>query len=253
MSLENYSNMNSVSIANSLGSGSRAPILIPEEYNSWVGCMNLHLNAINEDVWKCVEGTYITPENIATLATNQDTQTEIIRKLELQAKKELFMEYLIGNPTIHIETLYNLYGELQSYESSIDPPTTTGFGGPLALVSTTSQNQTPFNDQNFNNFNHTTSFQNQTFQSDSNDEADYQQLCALVANTNLQRFLLNHGQSNLRPNFQNRPSFGQNNSGFQPRPSFGQNNSGFQPRPYFGQNSQIPSFHNNSNQGFLNQ
>ncbi|XP_052626712.1 uncharacterized protein LOC128133358 [Lactuca sativa] len=98
-----------------------------------------------------------------------------------------------GNPAIHTESLYNLYGELQSYESSIDPPTTAAFGGPLALVSTTSQNQTPFIDQNFNHFNHTTSFQNQTFQSDSNDEADYQQLCALVANTNLQRFIPNHG------------------------------------------------------------
>ena len=51
--------------------------------------MNLHLNAINEDIWKCVEGTYVTPENMATLATNQATQTDIIRKLELQAKKEL--------------------------------------------------------------------------------------------------------------------------------------------------------------------
>nr|KAJ0193485.1 hypothetical protein LSAT_V11C800451940 [Lactuca sativa] len=89
MSLANSSNMNSVSIATTLGSSSRAPILIPEEYNSWVGHMNLHLNAINEDIWKCVEGTYITPENMATLATNQATQTEIIRKLELQAKKEL--------------------------------------------------------------------------------------------------------------------------------------------------------------------
>nr|KAJ0210537.1 hypothetical protein LSAT_V11C400158600 [Lactuca sativa] len=171
-----------------------------------------------------------------------------------------------GNPAIHTESLYNLYGELQSYESSIDPPTTAAFGGPLALVSTTSQNQTPFIDQNFNHFNHTTSFQNQTFQSDSNDEADYQQLCALVANTNLQRFIPNHGQSNFRPNFQPRPSFGknnssfqprpsfgQNNSSFQPRPSFGQNNSGFQTRPYFGQNSQRPSFQNNSNQGFQNQ
>lgn len=285
MSLANYSNMNSVSIANSLGSGSRAPILIPEEYNSWVGRMNLHLNAINEDIWKCVEGTYVTPENMATLATNQATQTDIIRKLELQAKKELvsgiphsilsqmddimmltanqiwenlknrfcgnkriignkrtsvlnefdnfkmlssetihdahdrfnlimvkmnnlgikktqheinlkFLNNLFeswkmvkliiqGNPAIHTESLYNLYGELQSYESSIDPPTIAAFGGPLALVSTTSQNQTPFNDQNFNHFNQTTSFQNQSFQSDSNDEADYQQLCALVANINL--------------------------------------------------------------------
>nr|KAJ0200739.1 hypothetical protein LSAT_V11C600306770 [Lactuca sativa] len=366
MSLANYSNMNSVSIANSLGSGSRAPILIPEEYNSWVGRMNLHLNAINEDIWKCVEGTYVTPENMATLATNQATQTDIIRKLELQAKKELvsgiphsilsqmddimmltanqiwenlknrfcgnkriignkrtsvlnefdnfkmlssetihdahdrfnlimvkmnnlgikktqheinlkFLNNLFeswkmvkliiqGNPAIHTESLYNLYGELQSYESSIDPPTIAAFGGPLALVSTTSQNQTPYNDQNFNHFNQTTSFQNQSFQSDSNDEADYQQLCALVANTNLQRFIPNHGQSNFKPNFQTRPSFGQNNSSFQPRPSFGQNNSsfqprpsfgqnnsGFQPRPYFGQNSQRPSFQNNSNQGFQNQ
>ncbi|XP_052627826.1 uncharacterized protein LOC128134292 [Lactuca sativa] len=241
MSLANYSNMNSVSIANSLGSGSRAPILIPEEYNSWVGRMNLHLNAINEDVWKCVEGTYVTPENMATLATNQATQVEITKKLELQAKKELVsgiphsilsqmddiilltanqiwenlknrfcgnkriignkrtsvlnefdnfkmlssetihdahdrFNLIMGNPAIHTETLYNLYGELQSYESSIDPPTTAAFGGPLALVSTTSQNQTPFNDQNFNHFNQTTSFQNQAFQSDSNDEADYQQL-----------------------------------------------------------------------------
>ncbi|XP_052626936.1 uncharacterized protein LOC128133509 [Lactuca sativa] len=237
MSLANYSNMNSVSIANSLGSGSRAPILIPEEYNSWVGRMNLHLNAINEDVWKCVEGTYVTPENMATLATNQATQVEITKKLELQAKKELVsgiphsilsqmddiilltanqiwenlknrfcgnkriienkrtsvlnefdnfkmlssetihdahdrFNLIMGNPAIHTETLYNLYGELQSYESSIDPPTTAAFGGPLAL---------------------TTSFQNQAFQSDSNDEADYQQLCALVANTNLQRFIPNHG------------------------------------------------------------
>nr|KAJ0193110.1 hypothetical protein LSAT_V11C800454000 [Lactuca sativa] len=105
-----------------------------------------------------------------------------------------------GNPAIHTETLYNLYGELQSYESSIDPPTTTAFGGPLAFVSTTSQNQIPFNDQNFNHFNQATSFQSQTLQSDLNDEADYQQLCALVANTNLQRFLPNHGQSNLRKN-----------------------------------------------------
>ncbi|XP_052625081.1 uncharacterized protein LOC128132566 [Lactuca sativa] len=241
MSLANYSNMNSVSIANSLGSGSRAPILIPEEYNSWVGRMNLHLNAINEDIWKCVEGTYVTPENMATLATNQATQTDIIRKLELQAKKELVsgiphsilsqmddimmltanqiwenlknrfcgnkriignkrtsvlnefdnfkmlssetihdahdrFNLIMGNPAIHTESLYNLYGELQSYESSIDPPTIAAFGGPLALVSTTSQNQTPFNDQNFNHFNQTTSFQNQAFQSDSNDEADYQQL-----------------------------------------------------------------------------
>nr|KAJ0209793.1 hypothetical protein LSAT_V11C400226980 [Lactuca sativa] len=289
--------------------------------------MNLHLNAINEDIWKCVEGTYVTPENMATLATNQATQTDIIRKLELQAKKELvsgiphnilsqmddimiiignkrtsvlnefdnfkmlssetihdthdrfnlimvkmnnfgikktqheinlkflnnlFESWKMGNPAIHTESLYNLYGELQSYESLINPPTTAAFGGPLALVSTTSQNQTPFIDQNFNHFNQTTSFQNQTFQSDSNDEADYQQLCALVANTNLQRFIPNHGQSNFRPNFQPRPSFGQNNSSFQPRPSFGQNNSGFQPRPYFGQNSQRPSFQNNSNQGFLN-
>ncbi|XP_052627584.1 uncharacterized protein LOC128134158 [Lactuca sativa] len=258
MSLANYSNMNSVSIANSLGSGSRAPILIPEEYNSWVGRMNLHLNAINEDIWKCVEGTYVTPENMATLATNQATQTDIIRKLELQAKKELVsgiphsilsqmddimmltanqiwenlknrfcgnkriignkrtsvlnefdnfkmlssetihdahdrFNLIMGNPAIHTESLYNLYGELQSYESSIDPPTIAAFGGPLALVSTTSQNQTPYNDQNFNHFNQTTSFQNQSFQSDSNDEADYQQLCALVANTNLQRFIPNHG------------------------------------------------------------
>ncbi|KAL7586646.1 hypothetical protein Lser_V15G40445 [Lactuca serriola] len=241
MSLANYSNMNSVSIANSLGSGSRAPILIPEEYNSWVGRMNLHLNSINEDVWKCVEGTYVTPENMATLATNQVTQVEITKKLELQAKKELVsgiphsilsqmddiilltanqiwenlknrfcgnkriignkrtsvlnefdnfkmlssetihdahdrFNLIMGNPAIHTETLYNLYGELQSYESSIDPPTTAAFGGPLALVSTTSQNQTPFNDQNFNHFNQTTSFQNQVFQSDSNDEVDYQQL-----------------------------------------------------------------------------
>ncbi|XP_052625651.1 uncharacterized protein LOC128132756 [Lactuca sativa] len=258
MSLANYSNMNSVSIANSLGSGSQAPILIPEEYNSWVGRMNLHLNAINEDIWKCVEGTYVTPENMATLATNQATQTNIIRKLELQAKKELVFgiphsilsqmddimmltanqiwenlknrfcgnkriignkrtsvlnefdnfkmlssetihdvhdrfNLIMGNPAIHTESLYNLYGELQSYESSIDPPTIAAFGGPLALVSTTSQNQTPYNDQNFNHFNQTTSFQNQSFQSDSNDEADYQQLCALVANTNLQRFIPNHG------------------------------------------------------------
>nr|KAJ0219779.1 hypothetical protein LSAT_V11C200090090 [Lactuca sativa] len=336
MSLANYSNMNSISIANSLGSGSRAPILIPEEYNS------VH-----------VEGTYVTPENMATLATNQATQTDIIRKLELQAEKELvsriphsilsqmddimmltanqiwenlknrfcgnkriignkrtsvlnefdnfemlssetihdahdrfnlimvkmnnlgikktqhkinlkFLNNLFeswkmvkliiqGNPAIHTESLYNLYGELQSYESSIDPPTIATFGGPLALVSTTSQNQTPYNDQNFNHFNQTTSFQNQSFQSDSNDEADYQQLCALVANTNLQRFIPNYGQSNFRPNFQPRPSFGKNNSSFQPRPSFGQNNSGFQPRPYFGQNSQRPSFQNNSNQGFENQ
>nr|KAJ0189326.1 hypothetical protein LSAT_V11C800448330 [Lactuca sativa] len=235
------------------GSGSRAPILIPEEYNSWVGRMNLHLNAINEDVWKCVEGTYITPENMATLATNQATQTEIKRKLELQAKKELFSGILYnirsqkdniiliignkrtsvlnefdnfkmlssetihdahdrfnfimvkmnnlgikktqheinlkflnnvfeswkmvkliiqGNSSIHIETLYNLYGELQSYESSIDPQTTGAYGGSLALA---------------------TSFQNQAFQSDLNDEADYQQLCALVVNTNLQRILPNHG------------------------------------------------------------
>ncbi|XP_052625928.1 uncharacterized protein LOC128132950 [Lactuca sativa] len=241
MSLANYSNMNSVSIANSLGSGSRAPILIPEEYNSWVGRMNLHLNAINEDVWKCVEGTYVTPENMATLATNQATQVEITKKLELQAKKELVsgiphsilsqmddiilltanqiwenlknrfcgnkriignkrtsvlnefdnfkmlssetihdahdrFNLIMGNPAIHTESLYDLYGELQSYESSIDPPTIAAFGGPLALVSTTSQNQTPFNDQNFNHFNQTTSFQNQAFQSDSNDEADYQQL-----------------------------------------------------------------------------
>ncbi|XP_052622352.1 uncharacterized protein LOC128127716 [Lactuca sativa] len=241
MSLANYSNMNSVSIANSLGSGSRAPILIPEEYNSWVGRMNLHLNAINEDVWKCVEGTYVTPENMATLATNQATQVEITKKLELQAKKELVsgiphsilsqmddiilltanqiwenlknrfcgnkriignkrtsvlnefdnfkmlssetihdahdrFNLIMGNPAIHTESLYNLYGELQSYESSIDPPTIAAFGGPLALVSTTSQNQTPFNDQNFNHFNQTTSFQNQAFQFDSNDEADYQQL-----------------------------------------------------------------------------
>nr|KAJ0193182.1 hypothetical protein LSAT_V11C800453140 [Lactuca sativa] len=105
---------------------------------------------------------------------------------------------------------------------------------------TSSQNQTPFNDQYFNYFNQTTSFQNQAFQSDSNDEADYQQLCALVANTNLQIFLLKRGQSNFRSNFQNRPSFGQNNSGFKPR-------------PYFGKNSQRPSFHNNSNEGFQNQ
>ncbi|XP_052627229.1 uncharacterized protein LOC128133738 [Lactuca sativa] len=258
MSLANYSNMNSVSIANSLASGSRAPILIPEEYNSWVGRMNLHLNAINEDIWKCVEGTYVTPENMATLATNQATQTDIIRKLELQAKKELVsgiphsilsqmddimmltanqiwenlknrfcgnkriignkrtsvlnefdnfkmlssetihdahdrFNLIMGNPAIHTKSLYNLYGELQSYEPSIDPPTIPAFGGPLALVSTTSQNQTPYNDQNFNHFNQTTSFQNQSFQSDSNDEADYQQLCALVANTNLQRFIPNHG------------------------------------------------------------
>ncbi|KAL7599843.1 hypothetical protein Lser_V15G25671 [Lactuca serriola] len=359
MSSTNYSNMNSVSIANSLGSSSRAPILIPEEYNLWVGRMNLHLNTINEDVWKCVEGTYITPENIANLATNQATQAEIRSKLELQDKKELvsgiphsiliqmddiilltanqiwkslkshfcgykrvigkkrtfilnefdnfkmfssknihdahdrfnfimvkmnnlgikktqheinlkFLNNLFeswkmvkliiqGNLAIHTETLYNLYGELQSYESSIDPPTTTAFGEPLALVSTSSQNQTPFNDQNFNHSNQTTSFQYQAFvnncfdQSDSNDEAYYQQLCALVANTNLQRFLPNHGQSKLRPNFQNKPSFRQNNSGFQPITSSGQNNSSFQPRPYFGQNSQRPSFHNNSNQGFQNQ
>ncbi|XP_052627483.1 uncharacterized protein LOC128134103 [Lactuca sativa] len=125
-----------------------------------------------------------------------------------------------GNPAIHTEPLYNLYGELQSYESSIDPPTIAAFGGPLALVSTTSQNQTPYNDQNINHFNQTTSFQNQSFQSNSNDEEDYQQLCALVANTNLQRFIPNHSS------FQPRPSFGQNNSSFQPRPSFGQNNSG---------------------------
>nr|KAJ0202111.1 hypothetical protein LSAT_V11C600325740 [Lactuca sativa] len=236
--------------------------------------MNLHLNTINKDVWKSVEGTYITPKNMAILATNQATQTKIIRKLELQAKKELVsgiphnilsqMDDIIlltanqiwenlknrfcgnkriignkrtsilnefdnfkmlssetihdahdrfnlimvkmnqkdttrdkskGNPAIHTKTLYNLYGELQSYESSIDPPTTIAFGGPLALVSTTSQNQTPFNDQDFNHFNQTTSFQNQAFQSDSNDEADYQQLCALVANTNLQRFLLNHDET----------------------------------------------------------
>nr|KAJ0192042.1 hypothetical protein LSAT_V11C800405800 [Lactuca sativa] len=326
--------MNFVSIAISLGSGSRAPILIPGEYNSWVGRMNLHLNTINKDVWKCIEGTYITPENMATLAKNQATQAEIRRKLELQAKKEhvsgiphsilsqmddiilltenqiweglknrfcgnkriirnkrtsilnefdnfkmlsletihdvqfimvkmnnlgikktqheinlkflnnLFESWKMvkliiqGNPTIHTKTLYNLYGELQSYESSIDPPTTTAFGGPLALVSTSSQNQTHFNDQNFNHSNQTTSFKNQAFvnncfdQSDSNDEADYQQLCALVANTNLQRLLPNHG--------------------FQLRPSSGQNNSGFQPRPYLGQNSQRRSFHNNSNQGFQN-
>nr|KAJ0219047.1 hypothetical protein LSAT_V11C300147350 [Lactuca sativa] len=291
MSLANYSNMNSVSIANSLGSGSRAPILIPEEYNSVVGRMILHLNTINEDIWKCVEGTYITPENMATLATNQATQTDIIRKLELQAKKELVSriphsilsqmddimlltanqiwenlknrfcgnkriirnkrtsvlnEYnnfkMLSSETIHdAHDRFNLimvkmnnlakkwlnsvfreiqlfiqklcmYGEPQLYESLIDPLTTTAFGGPLALVSTTSQNQIPFNDQKFNRFNQATSFQNQTLQSDSNDEADYQQLCALVANTNIQRFLPNHGQSNLRPNFQNRPSFGQNNS-----------------------------------------
>ena len=74
MSSGNYSNMNSVSIANSLGSGSRAPILIPEEYNSWVSRMNLHLNTLNEDVWKCVEGTYVTPEEMSTLAINQATQ-----------------------------------------------------------------------------------------------------------------------------------------------------------------------------------
>ncbi|KAL4582121.1 hypothetical protein LXL04_006662 [Taraxacum kok-saghyz] len=349
--------MNSVSIANSLGSGSRAPILIPEEYNSWVGRINLHLNSINEDVWKCVEGTYVTPEDMSTLAINQATQAETKKKLELQPKKELvsgiphcilsqmddiilltanqiwenlknhfcgnqriignkktsvlnefdnfkilsseiihdahdgfnfimvkmnnlgikktqheinlkFLNNLFeswkmvkliiqGNPAIHTETFYNLYGELQSYESSIDPPTTTAFGGPLALVSTSSQNQTSFNDQTSNHFNQT-SFQNQAFlnnsfdQSDLNDEADYQQLCALVANTNLQRFLPNHGQSNFKPNFQNRPSFGHNNSGFQPRPPSVQNNSGFQPRPYFGQNSQRPSFQNNSNQGFQN-
>nr|KAJ0189929.1 hypothetical protein LSAT_V11C800451950 [Lactuca sativa] len=66
-----------------------------------------------------------------------------------------------GNLAIHTETMYNFYGELQLYESSIDPPTTTAFGGPLALVSTTSQNQIPFNDQNFNHFNQATSFQNQ--------------------------------------------------------------------------------------------
>ena len=150
-----------------------------------------------------------------------------------------------------------MYVELQSYESSIDPPTTTAFGGPLALVSTSSQNQTSYNDQNFNQINQE-SFQNQDFvnnsfdQSDLNDEADYQHLCALVANTNLQRFLPNHGQSNFKPNFQNRPSFGQNNSGFQQRPQSVQNNSGFQPRPYFGQNSQRPPFQNNSNQGFQN-
>ncbi|KAI3723832.1 hypothetical protein L2E82_35593 [Cichorium intybus] len=351
MSSANYSNMNSVSIANSLGSGSRAPILIPEEYNSWVGRMNLHLNTINEDFWKCVEGTYTAPENMTTLATNQVIQAENRRKLELQAKKELvsgipysilsqmddiilltanqiwenlknrfcgneriignkrtsvlnefdnfkmlssetihdahdrfnliiikmnnlgikktqheinlkFLNNLFesrkmvkliiqGNPAIHTKTLYNLYGELQSYESSIDPPTTTAFGRPLALVSTSSQNQTPFNDQNFNHSNQTTTFQNQDFvnnffdQFDSNDETDYQQLCALVANTNLQRFVPNLGQ---RPSFGvERPSFGVE------IPSFGQNNLGFQSRPSFGQNSQRPSFQNNSNQGYNNQ
>ncbi|KAI3752793.1 hypothetical protein L2E82_24830 [Cichorium intybus] len=273
MSSANYSNINSVSIANSIGSGTRAPILIPEEYKSWVGRMNLHLNSISEDVWKCVDGSL--PDNMTSLTSNLDILNER-KKLELQAKKELvsgiphsilsqmndiilltanqiwqtlkirfegneriignkktsvlnefdnfkmfshetihdahdrfnlitikmnnlgikksqheinlkFLNNLYeswkmvkliiqGNPAIHTESLYNLYGELQSYESSIDPPTSTSFGGPLALLTTSSQNQTHFPDQSQIDLNQNQAFlSNSCDLSDPNNEADYQQ------------------------------------------------------------------------------
>nr|KAJ0216216.1 hypothetical protein LSAT_V11C300152540 [Lactuca sativa] len=66
-----------------------------------------------------------------------------------QHEWKMVKQIIQGNPAIHTETLYNLYGDLQSYKFSIEPPTTAAFGGPLALVSTSSQNQTPF--KNINN------------------------------------------------------------------------------------------------------
>ncbi|KAI3708855.1 hypothetical protein L2E82_38363 [Cichorium intybus] len=338
MSSANYSNINSVSIANSIGSGTRAPILIPEEYKSWVGRMNLHLNSISEDVWKCVDGSL--PDNMTSLTSNLDILNER-KKLELQAKKELvsgiphsilsqmndiilltanqiwqtlknrfegneriignkktsvlnefdnfkmfshetihdahdrfnlitikmnnlgikksqheinlkFLNNLYeswkmvkliiqGNPVIHTESLYNLYGELQSYESSIDPPTSTSFGGPLALLSTSSQNQTHFPDQSQIDLNQNQAFlSNPCDLSDPNNEADYHQLCALVANTNLERFLPHH-----RPNFQQRSTFGQNfqNRGFQNNNNSYNQNNGFQNNQNSGfqQNHSKPS------------
>nr|KAJ0222410.1 hypothetical protein LSAT_V11C200064640 [Lactuca sativa] len=213
--------MNSISIANSLGFGLLAPILIPEEYNLWVGRMNLHLNAINEDIWKCVEGTYVTPENMATLATNQVTQTDIIRKLELQAKKEL----VSGLPHSILSQMNDI---IMLTVNQIWENLKNRFCGNKRIIG--NKRTSVLNE--FDNFKmlssetiHDTHDRFNLIMSDSSDEADYQQLCALVANTNLQRFIPNHGQSNFRPNFQPRLSFGQNNSSFQPRPYFGQNNS----------------------------
>lgn len=79
------------------------------------------------------------------------------------------------NLAINIALLYELYGELQSYESSVHPPTTMTFGGLISLIysrlnqshfnnqgfnQSFSQNQIAFYDQIFNHFSQT-AFQNQ--------------------------------------------------------------------------------------------
>lgn len=78
------------------------------------------------------------------------------------------------------------------------------------------------------------------------------QLCTLVSNTNLQRFLRNQGQSNFKPTFQPRPS-DKTIYNFSQDHSLDKRIQVFQTRPSFEQISQKPSFQSNPNQGFQNQ
>ena len=59
---QNQNVLYSVSVANSLGAGNRAPILVPSEYTSWADRIKYYLEGHESDIWTFISTGKHTPE-----------------------------------------------------------------------------------------------------------------------------------------------------------------------------------------------
>ena len=66
--------LNQVSIANSVGSSMKAPILVIEEYDHWKTRMTFHLKRKDKDLWRSVE----QGPHIPTGVVNDDVAAQIL-------------------------------------------------------------------------------------------------------------------------------------------------------------------------------
>ena len=70
-------NMNTMtSFSHLLGSSTKIPMLIPEYYDQWADRMEDYLNGIDEELWKCIDGTVQAPVNVQSIGLST-TSTEV--------------------------------------------------------------------------------------------------------------------------------------------------------------------------------
>lgn len=98
---QNTNVLYSVSVANSVGAGNRAPILVPSEYPSWVDRMRYYLTGHESDIWTYISTgehnadflTSVTVPNAEVSAeTRRNMEAGISRGLTARQRKQVQFE-----------------------------------------------------------------------------------------------------------------------------------------------------------------